>query len=136
MKNGRQRLIHFERYNDDGPCGFYCGYHDLTAFSQEEELEFDECQTELFGPHISLYREYEFFFTRQGFKKHKRLICLLIKATGKGYRVRCYREWSNSRDIAYQDKEQVALYVGNKRCPGKMRRKMITGARRLEISDC
>ncbi|CQR73907.1 hypothetical protein SOV_34070 [Sporomusa ovata DSM 2662] len=112
-------------------AGFYCGYHDLTDFSQEEERELDEFQAVLFGPHMPFYREFEFFFTRYGFKRHKRLIRLLIKATGGGYRVRCYREWSNNRDIAYQDKEQVALYVGNKRCPGKVRRKMIIRARKI-----
>lgn len=128
MRNVRQRLIHFERYDDEGPCGFYCGYHDLADFSKEEEWEFDECQTELFGPHLSLYREFEFFFTRYGFNKHKRLIRLLIKATGDGYRIRCRREWSNSRDIAYQDEEQIALYIGPKRCSDRRRRRMIMKA--------
>jgi len=130
MDNKRLRLIHFERYNSDGGCGFYCGYHNLTNFSEEEILEFYECQFELFGPYMPFYRDFEFFFTRYGFKKHKRLIHFLIKATSTNYSVRCYRIWSNSRDIAYQDKEQIALYT-EKKCVTKLRKRMIARARRV-----
>jgi hypothetical protein len=61
MTTSRQRLIHFERYDDDDPCDFYCGYHELKNFSQEEQREFDDCKMELFGPNIPFYREFEFF---------------------------------------------------------------------------
>ncbi len=76
----KQRLIHFERIDPEyGEIGFYCGYHNLASFTEDEKREFDDLMDELFGPRMNQYRNYKFFFTLDGFPKYKKLIRSLIQ---------------------------------------------------------
>lgn len=125
------RLIHFERIDPEyGEVGFYCGCHNLANFSQEENQEFDDLMDELFGPRMNNYRDYKFFFTRYGFRKYKKLIWYLIRATN--YKTICWRVWKDNYDVAYEDKEQVALLLGAKR---KKRKRNIKTAQKLSKSS-
>jgi len=110
----KQRLIHFERIDPEfGKVGFYCGIHDTTNFTENESKEFNDLMDELWGPRLNNCRDSKFFFTRYGFQKHKKLIRYLIRVTD--FRTICQRVWKEDFDVAYQDKEQVALLLGAKR---------------------
>lgn len=123
----KQRLIHFERIDPEyGEIGFYCGYHNLASFTEDEKREFDDLMDELFGPRMNQYRNYKFFFTLHGFRKYKKLIRYLIRATD--YKTICWRVWKDNYDVAYADKEQIALFLGSKR---KIRKRSIEKAQKL-----
>jgi hypothetical protein len=113
----RTRLIRFERIDkEDGPMGFYLGVHDCSSLTPEEDKEFEQLLGSLYGPRLPLHGVFNFYFTRRGLRRWKRLCHYLIRTTNPKYfdGILVTRKWLERCFVVYNDGEQVAIRVRQK----------------------
>jgi len=99
------RLIRFELL-DKGI--FQYRSYDLT---DEEENELYELRARLHCPNLGYNHQFRFFFTLEGFHRHKEMIrYMTMKYKRTGF-VQVKRAWKNEEKIGYEDDEQVAIVL-------------------------